>query len=609
MFVRSPSIPPLTFPSAAHYPPQSPVLRKILDKLFRPSAQTGPLDLVPPNDVVTLDLGRRRRGGKRESGPSPGPLDPTPSAASSGSGGEGLSEQDIGLAETDRHERAFVDGASSGPPADEMGDPEEPITQDPFLAEIAQVAPEGRAPLPDLVDHQLIGGGRYRIVRRLGKGGMGAVYEAEDLRLGRAVALKVLLNEGGSEEWRRRFAREARAVAVVSHPNVAALYDADEDGGRCFIVMELLLGRSLRAVLAEGPLPVERVIRIARQIVLGLGAAHEKGIVHRDIKPDNIMISDGDGVKILDFGIAKIVAGSLHEERSHGRLLTTKTGQVMGTPHYMSPEQARGAVVDPRTDIFSFGVVLYEMLAGRRPFRGKTQLEVILDVVNRVPEPVSSHRPGAPGEVEAIIERCLQKEAEDRFQSAGELLSALDGERPFLARATPVPSTRVAVAGVGRMSRTWLAAAAIVGGVAGVAFFWGGSWRNSTGGQAGSAESASAPPATVPTASATTTDGVGTSTPSALPTATPTVSPSAVATSIPTSSSTGTAVPNITQQPPNVGTGKPVTTRPTASPGSTGTAKPGSVGSTSPPVVPPENSHKPQVVNFDMPAPPEDPNK
>jgi eukaryotic-like serine/threonine-protein kinase len=271
--------------------------------------------------------------------------------------------------------------------------------------------------------------GPYVLGRKLGQGGMGEVYEATDVRLGRKVAIKVLPPSfASSGERRRRFLREAQAASAVSHPNLTVVYDVGEDGGVVFLAMELLSGRTLREALRAGPLGVAESLRVVRDVARGLQRAHAAGIVHRDLKPENVMV-DADGlVKILDFGLAKMVR-SVEGAAAGGHSTTemvTAEGHVLGTPNYMSPEQAVGGQLDLRTDIFSLGVILYEMLSGRRPFSGTTSVEVLIRIARDEPVPLSQVMPEVPGELEGLVVRCLAKRPEDRFASCAELLAAID---------------------------------------------------------------------------------------------------------------------------------------------------------------------------------------
>jgi len=252
----------------------------------------------------------------------------------------------------------------------------------------------------------------YKIIEKLGEGGMGVVYKAEDTKLKRTVALKFLPPELTRDpEAKERFIQEAQAASALDHPNICNIHAIDETTeGQLFICMACYGGETLKKRIARGPLGMDEAARIAAQIGEGLAKAHAAGIVHRDMKPANIMITGEGVVKLLDFGLAKL----------SGRTQHTKTGTTLGTVAYMSPEQARGAAVDYRTDIWSFGVVLYEMLAGVPPFRGEYDQAVIYSILNDAPRSVTSIRPDVPGSIGGIIEKCLEKDSEDRYGSVEE---------------------------------------------------------------------------------------------------------------------------------------------------------------------------------------------
>jgi tRNA A-37 threonylcarbamoyl transferase component Bud32/dienelactone hydrolase len=296
----------------------------------------------------------------------------------------------------------------------------------------------------------------YQVLEELGRGGMGVVYRARDRKLDREVALKVLPPELVSvEERRQRFFQEARAAAALKHPAVAVVYEVDEADGEHFIAMELVEGRTLRDVLAEGPLPPERALEIARGILEALSAAHEKHIVHRDLKPQNIMIQDGGAVKVLDFGLAKLLPTSDRADlESHSTDLRTSVGVVMGTAAYMSPEQVEGKEVDVRSDVFSLGVLLYEMLSGNRPFEKASLAATFASILNETPPPPSGDKGRVPTAVRRFVARCLEKDRDCRYGSAREALREL--EAVSTAKASRL---RVAVAG----GVAVLAIAAIVG--------------------------------------------------------------------------------------------------------------------------------------------------
>lgn len=268
--------------------------------------------------------------------------------------------------------------------------------------------------------------GRYKITRLLGEGGMGKVYLAEDPRLNRHVALKVLPHGIAADSERlRRFEREAQAASALNHPNIITVHEFGEDGGVHFLVSEFVDGRTLREKLSSGALEMSEGLEIAIQIASALSAAHDAGISHRDIKPENIMIRADGYVKVLDFGLAKQHRSELRSSDSGSedptrQLFNTEPGTVMGTDVYMSPEQARGRKVDARSDIWSLGVVCYEMLAGRRPFSGDTRADVMVSVLTSQPTPLSSHRPAVPAELDWMIAKALAKDVEGRYQTAKE---------------------------------------------------------------------------------------------------------------------------------------------------------------------------------------------
>src|SRR5918997_1881515 len=260
--------------------------------------------------------------------------------------------------------------------------------------------------------------GRYRILRKLGSGGMANVYLAEDEDLGRQVAIKILNDRHASDEqFVERFRREAKNAAGLSHPNIVSVYDRGEAEGTYYIAMEYLDGRSLKdRIVAEGPLPIVSAIEVARQILHAVGFAHRRGIVHRDIKPHNVLLADdgtGEGesrFKVTDFGISRTTASQM-----------TEAGSIVGTAQYLSPEQARGASVDQRSDIYSVGIVLYELLTGRLPFTGETPLEIAMKHLSEIPKPPSEIRPEVSADLDMVVLRALAKDPEDRFQSAEEM--------------------------------------------------------------------------------------------------------------------------------------------------------------------------------------------
>ena len=325
-------------------------------------------------------------------------------------------------------------------------------------------APRGLAP-GDRLAH-------FRIEERLGAGGMGIVYRARDEKLGREVALKVLPADVVARTDRRdRFLREARAAAAVVHPAIATVFEVGADGDVPYIAMELIRGRTLRALTRPpAPTPTE-IVRIAITIAEGLARAHKAGVVHRDLKPDNVML-DADGApKILDFGIARVDDGdaetqtSDHGRDTHVRSIGTPTGAVVGTPLYMSPEQARGLPVDGRSDLFSFGTMLFELLCGRPPFAGRSAMDVASAILRDPAPPPSSIAPELPAELDRIVLKCLEKEPRDRYQSAADLAVDLRGVLKQTESGAPTPAPKRAVAepapARARRPRRWLAAIAV----------------------------------------------------------------------------------------------------------------------------------------------------
>ncbi len=282
--------------------------------------------------------------------------------------------------------------------------------------------------------------GPYEITDRVGAGGMGEVYRAHDPRLGRDVAIKVLPQDLTRDPDRlRRFEIEARAAAALNHPNILAVYDIGEDDETPFVVSELLEGQTLRRALLEGPVPLRRVLDYARQISAGLSAAHSRGIVHRDLKPENIFLTTDGRVKILDFGLAKVTAAASGQELVttliHGP--STRMGAVLGTVGYMAPEQATGKPLDFRCDQFAFGIVLYELLSGRRTFERSTSVEELAAIIRDEPRPLADLNPEVPLPLQWLIARCLAKDPLDRYESTRDLVRDLDTMATHLA-ASPV---------------------------------------------------------------------------------------------------------------------------------------------------------------------------
>ncbi len=280
--------------------------------------------------------------------------------------------------------------------------------------------------------------GYYRLIERIGAGGMGEVWKAEDTRLGRIVAVKILPPAVASDqEAIGRMRREARTAAQLNHPNIATIHSFEEIGERLFIVMEFVEGEPLTRLIARGPMAEADICRIGRSVAEALAEAHAKGVVHRDIKPDNILVS-GHRVKVLDFGIAKQVgvqAGS-----NDPTAFLTQQGMIVGTVHYMSPEQALGKFLDTRTDIFSLGVVLYQAATGRLPFSGETVTETITRIVRDEPQPPTRINPAVSAGLAGIINRCTRKNRTERYANAGELAAALEMQ---MGRASTAPMPTV----------------------------------------------------------------------------------------------------------------------------------------------------------------------
>ena len=293
--------------------------------------------------------------------------------------------------------------------------------------------------------------GPYRVLEKIGEGGMGEVYRAHDLRLERDVAVKVLPSHLIDDAAAlARFERESKAVAALSHPNILGIFDVGSEGGIAYAVTELVEGKTLRAQLEDGRLPVRKAIDYAAQIAQGLAAAHEKGITHRDLKPENVIVTPDGRVKILDFGLAKQepspAFANCDDAPTTGRL--TNPGVVMGTVAYMAPEQARGQAVDPRADIFSLGAVLYEMLAGRSAFQRDTPTDTMVAILKEDPPELATTDPKISPALARLVEHCLEKNPAARYQSARDMafaLEALAGSASGVSGATaaaPVPLRR-----------------------------------------------------------------------------------------------------------------------------------------------------------------------
>ena len=300
----------------------------------------------------------------------------------------------------------------------------------------------------------------YKILEKLGEGGMGIVYKAHDMKLDRDVALKFLPRHvTASAVDRERFTIEARAAASLNHPHIATIYSIEENDGETFFVMEYIDGQELKHRIQSAPLSADEVVEVGRQIAEGLQAAHRKGIVHRDIKSSNIMLTGDGSVKIMDFGLAKVRGGSQ----------VTKVGSTVGTVAYMSPEQARGEEVDHRSDLWSFGVVMYEMLSGLLPFTTEYQHAIIYSIVNETPKPIITLRPDTPEALSEVVHRALTKDLEARYQSAGEILVGLKAVKTNLS---PVTGTPVSLRTRIRRPAFWIPTLLLLIGISGFLVWW-----------------------------------------------------------------------------------------------------------------------------------------
>ncbi|MEE9171022.1 MAG: serine/threonine-protein kinase, partial [bacterium] len=256
----------------------------------------------------------------------------------------------------------------------------------------------------------------YRISEQVGQGGMGEVYLAEDTKLDRKVALKFLpLFYSKDPEVNARFKREAKATAALNHPNIITIHEIGEFEGRAYIAMEYVQGESLKDKIVKKGLTLAKIIEIALQICNGLNKAHEAGIVHRDIKPENILLDKDDSVKILDFGLAQ----------KRGATKLTKEATTLGTLYYMSPEQCQSSELDQRTDIWSLGIVLYEMITGKTPFQGEYETGIVYSIMNEEPEPLARYKTGVSDELQRIVDKTLRKDVDTRYQSVSDLLTDL----------------------------------------------------------------------------------------------------------------------------------------------------------------------------------------
>src|SRR5688572_31140820 len=297
--------------------------------------------------------------------------------------------------------------------------------------------------------------GRYEIRKLLGVGGMGEVYLAHDTQLLRSVSLKLLLPEfTRNEERLRRFKQEALAASALNHPNILTIHEIGSEGDTDFIVTEFIDGISLRVLMAKQRLSIEQVLDICSQIASALSAAHTAGIVHRDIKPENVMVRRDGYVKVLDFGLAKLNLPGLHSdsEAATVQVVQTDPGKVMGTAKYMSPEQTRGLQLDERTDIWSLGVILYELIAGRLPFEGLSASDVIASILRTEPVPLQRFSPHVPDELHRIVRKALQKDPDERYHLAKEIAIDLKNLRRDVELNAEIERSIQPVASVDRRS-------------------------------------------------------------------------------------------------------------------------------------------------------------
>jgi serine/threonine protein kinase/Tfp pilus assembly protein PilF len=273
----------------------------------------------------------------------------------------------------------------------------------------------------------------YKILEKLGEGGMGVVYKAQDTKLDRIVALKFLPKHLlCDEEAKTRFEHEAKAASALNHPNITTIHEIDEAEGECYICMEYIEGKSIKEMIKQKMFSIEEILNISIQTAEGLNVAHKKGIVHRDIKSDNIMLTEEGLVKIMDFGLAKL----------KGVSKLTKTGTTLGTMQYMSPEQAQGIEVDQRSDIFSFGVVLYEMITSQLPFKGEHEAAIIYSIINETPEPLARYKANVPEGLQRIVDKAMEKNRDERYQHVDEMMADLKYLKKRLETTTPIQERR-----------------------------------------------------------------------------------------------------------------------------------------------------------------------
>src|SRR5918993_3069801 len=326
--------------------------------------------------------------------------------------------------------------------------------------------------------------GHYRIERKLGEGGMGEVYLASDTKLGRQVALKILTGVLADDADRReRFEREARAAAALNHPNIVTIHSVENIDGVPILTLELIDGQTLGELIPADGLPLDRVLTLGIPLADAVGAAHQRGITHRDLKPANVMVTTDGRLKVLDFGLAKVKEeAQFVADAGMPTAALTGEGRIVGTVAYMSPEQAEGKTVDPRSDVFSLGIILYEMATGKRPFGGDTHMSTLSSIIKDTPKSIQEVRPGLPRDLAKIINRCLAKDVEDRYQSAKDLRNDLRALKNDLTSGEIVPITgsgdRAAAAPAapparaGSRSTMLVAAGALVLAVVGGAAWW-----------------------------------------------------------------------------------------------------------------------------------------
>ena len=316
--------------------------------------------------------------------------------------------------------------------------------------------------------------GHYRILDRIGAGGMGEVYRARDTRLGRTVAIKVLpATVAGDGERRERFLQEARATAALSHPNISALYEIGDENGQLYLVFEFVPGETLTAAIAGRPLNPRRALDLSIQMADAIADAHAAGIVHRDLKPDNIIVTPKGHAKILDFGLATWTSGGIEREQA-ATVVATAAGTTLGTVAYMSPEQALGEAVDERTDMFSLGIVLFEMLTGRLPFKGATSTALALQIVQAAPPVPSAVNPSVPRELDPIVAKALAKSLDQRYESAATMAADLRAVAAILdvrSHRTEPPSSTVTILPPRRSYSLPIALAVLLAAAAAVAWF------------------------------------------------------------------------------------------------------------------------------------------